>query len=218
MMKIFLLLCMIAMAETVFAEMNKSAFTMSEAISFALKHNPGLLAAGKEIEVTALGVDAAKAAKMPKADFTAGMSRYRYPTALTPISGSPLAGTEFPEFDNLVYDFGISFRLPLYRGGRIERGVHLAEIQKLITEDIYTFNRQELIYNITSVVYKIAQLEKLLEAAEASEKQLKEHKKNVELFLEAGTVPRVELLKTNLPARRRMCCVYQTVLKALTNS
>lgn len=201
-MKIFLLLCMIVMAETVFAEMDKSSFTMSEAISFALKNNPGILASGKEIDLTALVVDAAKAAKMPKIDLIGNVTRSRYPTALTPISGSPLAGTEFPEFDNLVYDFGISFRLPLYRGGRLARGVHIAEIQKLIAEDIYTFNRQELAYNITSVVCKIAQLEKLLEAAEASKKQLEEHKRNVGFFLEAGTVPRVELLKTEVEFAR----------------
>ncbi len=202
MIKIILLLCMVVMPETVFAEMDKSTFTMSEAISFALKNNPGILASGKEIDVTTLGVDAAKSAKMPKIDLIGNVTRHRYPTALTPISGSPLAGTEFPEFDNLVYDFGISFRLPLYRGGRLDRGVHVAEIQKLIAEDIYTFNRQELVYNITSVVYKISQLEKLLEAAEASKIQLEEHKRNVELFLEAGTVPRVELLKTEVELGR----------------
>lgn len=201
-MKIILLLCMIVMAETVFAEMDKSTFTMSEAISYALKNNPGIMASGKEIDQTALGVDAAKAAKMPKIDLIGNVTRYRYPTALTPISGSPLAGTEFPEFDNPVYEFGISFRLPLYRGGRLARGVHIAEVQKLIAEDIHTFNRQELVYNITSVVYKIAQLEKLREAAETSEKQIEKHKRNVELFLEAGAVPRVELLKTEVELGR----------------
>ncbi|TAN40993.1 MAG: TolC family protein [Nitrospirae bacterium] len=201
-MKIILLFCMIVMTGTVFAEMDKSTFTMSEAISFALKNNPGIIASGKEIDMTALGVDAAKAAKMPKIDLIGNVTRSRYPAALTPISGSPLAGTEFPEFDNPVYDFGISFRLPLYRGGRLARGVHIAEVQKLIAEDIDTFNRQELVYNITSIVYKIAQLEKLREAAEAAEKQLDKHKRNVELFLEAGTVPRVELLKTEVELGR----------------
>ncbi|MDA8079883.1 MAG: TolC family protein [Nitrospiraceae bacterium] len=202
MKKVIILLFMIFMAETAVAETKKNTFTLTEAISFALKNNPGILAAEKEIDLTALGVDAAKTAKMPKIDLIGNATRYRYPTALTPISGSPLAGTEFPEFDNLVYDFGISFRLPLYRGGRLARGVHIAEVQKLIAEDIYAFNRQELAYNITSVVYKIAQLEKLLEAAEASKKQLEKHKRNVELFLEAGTVPRVELLKTEVEFAR----------------
>ncbi|RPI36613.1 MAG: TolC family protein, partial [Nitrospiraceae bacterium] len=101
-----------------------------------------------------------------------------------------------------VYDFGVFFRMPLYRGGRLDRQVHIAEVQQLIAEDIYALNRQELAYNITSVFYKIAQLEKLLEAAEASKKQLGEHRKNVEHFLDAGTVPRVDLLKTEVEFAR----------------
>ena len=202
MKKAIILLFMIVTVATAFAETGKNTFSLSEAISFALKNNPGIMASGKEIDLKALGVDAAKSAKMPKIDIIGNVTRYRYPTALTPISGSPLAGAEFPEFDNQVYDLGITFRLPLYRGGRLDGGVHIAEVQKLIAEDIYTFYRQELVYNITSVVYKIAQLEKLLEAAEASEKQLGKHKRNVELFLEAGTVPRVELLKTEVEFAR----------------
>lgn len=59
-------------------------------------------------------------------------------------------------------------------------------------------NKQELIYNLTSVYYKIYQLEKLLEATKASVRQLEAHKRNVELFLKAGTVPKVELLKTEV--------------------
>lgn len=202
MKKIFFFLCVVLAVETVFADMNKNTLTLSEAVSFALKNNPGIIASGKDIDLTALGVDSAKGAKMPKVDFIGNVSRYRYPAALTPISGSPLAGAEFPEFDNLVYDLGISFRLPLYKGGRLDKEVYIAEVQKLIAEDVYIFNKQELIYNITSIVYKIAQLEKLLAAAMASEKQLEAHKRNVELFLKAGTVPRIELLKTEVELAR----------------
>ncbi|RPI33150.1 MAG: TolC family protein, partial [Nitrospiraceae bacterium] len=202
MKKIIILMFIIAAHGTAFAETEKGTFTLSEAVSFALRNNPGMRAAETGIDLNKLGVSAAKAAKMPKIDFSGGVSKYRYPTPLTPISGSPLEGTEFPEFDDQVYDFGVFFRMPLYRGGRLDRQVHIAEVQQLIAEDIYALNRQEVAYNITSVFYKIAQLEKLLEATEASKKQIGEHRKNVEHFLDAGTVPRVDLLKTEVEFAR----------------
>lgn len=194
--RIAVLACLILLSDAAFADTEKASYTLSEAVDFALKNNPGLAASDKDREIETYGVEMAKAGRMPRLDFNSGITRYRYPTPITPISGSPLAGAGFPEFDTLTYDMGVSFTLPLYRGGRLDREVKIAEIRKLIAEDTFHSNRQELIYNVTSVFYKIGQLEKLLEANEASVKRLETHKRNVELFLKAGTVPMVELLKT----------------------
>lgn len=179
-------------------QMNKSSFTLSEAIEFALKNNPGFIRSGKDVEIETYGISEAKANKMPRLDFNSGVTMYRYSSPITPISGSPLKGSGFPEFDRNIYDFGVSFMLPLYRGGRLDTGVTIAEIKKSIADDMLRMSKQELIYNLTNVYYKIYQLEKLLEATEASVKQLEAHKKNVELFLQAGTMPKVELLKTEV--------------------
>lgn len=191
----FLTLCFLMISDAALAD-EKISYTLSEAVEFALQNNPGLAVSGKEIEIEAYGIERAKAEKMPRLDFNSGITRYRYPAPVTPISGNPLAGATFPEFDNTINDMGVSFFLPLYRGGRLDRGVAIAEIKKHIAEDTFQVSRQELIYNITSVFYKIGQLDRLLEANEASVKQLEAHKRNVKLFLQAGTVPMVELLKT----------------------
>lgn len=64
---------------------------------------------------------------MPRLDFNGGATRYRYASPITPISGSPLEGADFPKFDKSIYDFGVSFTLPIYRGGRLDAGVTIAE-------------------------------------------------------------------------------------------
>lgn len=179
-------------------EMTKTSYTLSEVIEFALKNNPKIIQSGKDVEIGTYGISEAKANKMPLLDFNGGVTRYRYASPITPISGSPLNGSGFPEFDSNIYDFGVSFILPLYRGGRLDAGVTIAEIKKSIADDMFRMSRQELIYNLTNVYYKIYQLEKLLEANEASVRQLETHKKNVEFLLQVGTVPKVELLKTEV--------------------
>lgn len=188
-------ICLLMISNAAFASDHVS-YTLSEAVVFAFKNNPRLAASGKDVEIETYGIDRAKAERMPRVDFNSGITRYRFAAPITPISGSPLAGAGFPEFDNTIYDMGVSFALPLYRGGRLDREVEIAKIKKLMAADTFHISRQELIYNVTGVFYKIGQLKRLLEANEASVKQIESHKRNVELFLQAGTVPKVELLKT----------------------
>ncbi|MEW6116281.1 MAG: TolC family protein [Nitrospirota bacterium] len=219
-----LIIGIILIARGAFAESDKMDFTLSEVIDFALKNNPGIRSSRSDIEIENYGIKAAKAAKWPKVDLSSGVTRYRYPSPITPIAGSPLAGAAFPEFDKTIYDASVVFSLPFYRGGRLDREVQIAELRRAIAEDTFHMNRQELIYNLTSVYYKIYELEKLLAANESSVQQLVTHKKNIELFLEAGTVPRVDLLKTEaalahaqqtaLLTRNSLASTYE-LLKAL---
>ncbi len=177
-----------------------SAYTLSGTIQYALRHNPYLRRAGRDIEAESYGIDTAKAERMPKIDFGGGLTRYRYDTPLTPVVIQPPIGsaTDFPEYRKTVWNTGVSFRLPLFRGGRLYRGVHVAEMKKAVAQDNYKTSRQDLIYNISSVYYKIVQFEKLLLANDASVKQLETHKKNIELSLKTGTVPKLDLLKTDV--------------------
>lgn len=192
------IICIILLTGPAIAGTEKDSYTLSEIVGYALKNNPGIILSQKDLQSESFGISAAKADKMPKVDFNTGITRYRYPTPVTPISGSPLAGAAFPEFDNTLYDMGAVFRMPLYKGGRLDRGVLIAEMKRAVAEDNCRLSRQELVFNLTNIYYKIAQLEKLLEANEASVKQFEAHKKDVELFLIAGTVPQVELLKTEV--------------------
>ncbi len=175
-------------------------YSLGSVIRYALKHNPGVRIAGRNIESETYGVDSARADMMPKVDFTGGVTRYRWDMPLTPIVITlPLnQGTEIPEFKRTIWDTGVSFRLPLFRGGRLVRGLHVAEMKKAVAEDRLRMTKQDLVYNLSSVYYKIAQLERLFIASDSAVRQLESHKKNVELFLKTGTAPRLDLLKTEV--------------------
>jgi outer membrane protein len=182
-------------------------YNLSSVIAYALANNPRLKISEKDIVTEVYGLRSARGERMPKIDFSSGVTRYRYATPLTPmVITSPLGlgGLDLPEFKRTVYDAGGSFRLPLFRGGRLYRGVLVAEMKKTLAEDNYVVTRQELVYNLSSVYYKIGQLEKLLQANEASVTQLEEHKKKVELFLKTGSVPLLDLLKTEVELSHAM--------------
>jgi outer membrane protein len=178
------------------AEKGADAYKLSEVVSYGLKNNPSIRSAKTDVDIETYGIRSAKADRMPRLDLTGGATRYRYPTAVTPLYGTPPSNFVFPEFDTTIYDAGVSFTMPLYRGGRLDRGVTVAELRKSVAEDLLSMNRQELVYNLTSSFYKTLQLEKLLGANRETVKQLEAHRKNVELFYRAGTAPKVDLLKT----------------------
>lgn len=168
-------------------------------IDYAIKHNPALRIANQNIDIEDQGVRAAKADRMPRIDVTGGYTRYRYANPLTPIviDTLPLLPSDIPDFEKNVYDGFATFSVPLFRGGRLMRGVTIAELKRSMARDYHTRNLHELIYNVTAVYYKLAQLEELFQAFAAQEKGLQAHRTDVESFLKAGTVPRLDLLKAD---------------------
>jgi|GEM_PF-336625 len=188
------------------AEKDSDKYTLPRIISYAMKNNPRIRIAAKDIEAEMYGIGSAKADRMPKIDGGAGITRYHYDYPLTPIVIQPPIGpgTEFPLFRSTVWDAGLSFRLPLFKGGRLFRSVNVAEMKKAVADDNYRMSKQELAYNISSVFYKIAQLEKLFLANDASVKQLEVHKQNVEIYLKTGTAAKLDLLKTDVELSHAM--------------
>jgi outer membrane protein len=175
-------------------------YNLASIISYALKNNPGLKMAEKDIESEKYGIDSAKADRIPRIDLGGGITRFRYDTPLTSV----VPGTDYPAYRRTIWDTGVSFKLPLFRGGRLYRAVNVAEIKRALAQDTYRMNKQELVYNLTSVYYKIVQLEQLLLASDQAVRQLESHKKNVELYLKTGTVAKLDLLKTDVELSHSM--------------
>jgi outer membrane protein len=182
------------------AKLQVERYTLPEMLVYALQNNPRVRISARDIEIETYGIDAAQAERMPRIDFGSGASRYRYATPLTPpvISGSFGPGLDFPAYSRNIYDAGGSFRLPIFKGGRLYRAVLVAELRKAIAQENLVTSKQDLIYNLSSVFFKIAELEKLLTATEGTVKQFEAHKHDVEVFYKAGAVAYIDLLKTDV--------------------
>jgi len=175
------------------------SFSLPSLIRYAVRHNPALRITRQNIEIENQGLRAAQADRMPRIDVTGGYTRYRYPAPLTPIviSSLPLFATDIPDFEKNVYDGFATFSVPLFKGGRLLRGVTIAGLKKSMAQDFHTRNLHELVYNVTAVYYKLAQLRQLLGACEAQVKGLEAHRRDVESFLRAGTAPKLDLFKAD---------------------
>ncbi len=187
-------------AEGVATHSQVEIYTFASVVEYALKNNPRVRMSAKDVETEAYGIDAARAERMPRIDFGSSATRYRYPTPLTPliISKPSDFGVDIPDFERNIYDASGSFRLPLFKGGRLYRGVRVAEMRKALAEDNYMTTKQDLVYNLSGVFFKIAELEQLLRAHEASAQALEAHKRDVTTMLEAGSAAQIDLLKTDV--------------------
>lgn len=173
-------------------------FTLSDIIHHAMINSPTIKQAESNVAVEQANLKAAKSERFPKIELGGGGARYHYPTPVTPISGSPLAGVPFPEFSETIYDVGAFLHLPLYKGGRLVRNVELSELRGAAAADLLVAKRQDLIYNLTSVYYKILQLNSFMQSTEAQVRGLETHQRQVEDFFKAGKVAQVELLKAQV--------------------
>ena len=180
------------------AEESVETYTLSDIIRYAVAHSPGLKQAEKNVEIERQAVRAAKGERLPKLDLGGGVTRYHYPTPVTPISGSPFTGVPFPEFSETIYDAGAFLVIPIYKGGRLVKNVELSELRQSAAADTLAATRRDLVYNLTSVYYKILQLNRLVEAKEAQVKELEAHEQQVRAFVKSGKVARVEILKSEV--------------------
>jgi outer membrane protein len=177
---------------------HRASFTLPELVQYALANNPGVKQAEKNVDIERSGVRSAKAERFPQVSVAGGATRYHYPTPVTPISGSPLAGVPFPEFSETIYDLGAYLVLPIYKGGRLVNNVRLSELRQSASMDLLTAARRDLVFNVTSLYYKILQLGRLKVSREAQLGQLEAHRNQVENFFKAGRAARVELLRSEV--------------------
>lgn len=197
MKKTVVVIGILLLPSALYAESDLPSYNLPQVIEFALKNEPRLTGLGKDVKATEYAIDAAKGERWPKVDLGAGITRYRYPTAISPIAGSPQTSS-FPDFDNDIYDAGVSLKIPLYRGGRLEKNVDIARITRMVSEGTFRQGKQELVYNLTSTYCKILGLEALLKAREQMVTQLEEHRRVTDQFVKAGRSARVDLMKTDV--------------------
>ncbi|MBI4666999.1 MAG: TolC family protein [Nitrospinae bacterium] len=178
------------------------ALALEDVIRIGMERSPQVKAADEGVTVEAESENVARGERWFRVDAQAAATRYRYDSPLTPISGIPGPGSTFPDFANPVYDAVLSFSFPLYRGGRLERNVAIAGLRRDVAENMAVLAREELKFNLTSVYYKILQLQRSRVSGESTVKQLDAHYRDTGLFVKSGAAARLDLLKTDAELKR----------------
>ena len=165
--------------------------SLSDAIGRALSQNPQQLSQQLEIDRTGAALAAARAARSPTLDASASATRYAYPTFVHGIREVSV----FPPLDQTIYDLGLALKLPLYTGGRVAQGIVLADLGQQIARERERLGAQELTFNVSSVYFKIQQLDALAQVYAARIASLEAQLQRATLLRESGKTGKLDQLK-----------------------
>lgn len=168
-----------------------TTLTLPGAISQALASNPQHLSQQLEIHRTGSDVDAARAASRPTLDASASAMRFGYPTF---VHGIRTVGV-FPPLDKNIVDLGLTFKLPLYTGGRLDKGIVLAELGQQMARERERLGVQELTFNVSTAYFKIQQLDALTQVYAARISSLEAQQRRAALMRDSGKTGQLETLR-----------------------
>ncbi|HEX6016594.1 MAG TPA: TolC family protein, partial [Burkholderiaceae bacterium] len=168
-----------------------AALSLTDALRLALANNPEHLSRRLDVDRTAAGLAAARAAKRPEIEAGASTTRYGHPTLVHSIRAPGV----FPPLDETIVALGLALKLPLYTGGRLEQGVVLADLGGQIALEHERLGAQELAFNVSSVYFKIQQLDALAQVYAARIESLEAQAQRAALLRQTGKTGKLDQLK-----------------------
>jgi len=162
----------------------KLVLTLDKSVELALKHNPEIRMAEKEIAKAKAGVGEAYSSILPQLDANASflhnwkIQSQTIPNFLKPMLG-PLAPPGMPDFVNIsfglenTFTYGASVTQPLFLGGAGIAGIQTAKASKRMTEKNYEAKKQSLIHQSTSAFYSCLLTKELINVQEEAFSQAK---------------------------------------------
>lgn len=186
---------------SIFSFCEERYFNLKEIIEYSIKNNPEIIINNKEIEKENINIEMERANKMPFFYFSGNGNRFKYPYPVIPISFEE-GKLVIPEFDRTIFNYGFQFLFPLYKGSRIERGILLSEIKREIKKVNLKTGLEDLKYTLGNLYFEILKMEKRKKVKESSIEQMKAHKESAEIFYKAGSVPKIDLIKTEVELKR----------------
>jgi len=170
--------------------------SLQEAIDRALADNPGLQAA-KERKLSAERTSAAAFRRhFGLVRAVAWGTRYEDDQILLPISKQLLGGGlgDLP-FDRDQLHYGVTFELPLYVGGRLFAQSHLSDLKADEAAALLSGTRWQIRANVVSVYAANQSLAAAVKAYSEQVATLNKTRERLELMVNEGKAPEVDLLK-----------------------
>jgi len=169
---------------------------MADAIDLALDHSPGLQAVAEQARAADRAAAVSFRQHFGSVEAVAWTSRYQDAQILRPISQEILAGglPDLP-FARDQLHYGVTFELPLFVGGTLVAGSHLARLKADEAGVLLDGTRWQVRANVTTL-YAATQVLTAATAAYGDEvTSLGRTHAQVDLMVQQGKRPQVDLLK-----------------------
>jgi outer membrane protein TolC len=199
MVPVFLVCVLIAhSAPPALGEDSDGTISLNEAIKTALEQNQNVLVAERRVYEAQHSLVEARAAFFPSFDAVASYQRIDdSPSFEVPIP-FPGMSNEVSFMPTESYRAGFAGQQPLFTGGRLYNTYRVADAGLLASERDLEAVQNDLVFLVKRAYYQILVSQKFAAVAEQSVKLLDAQLRDIQRFLEAGLVARVDLLQTEV--------------------
>jgi len=181
--------------------------TLDQALDAALTQSPLIASSRSDVEAARQGRRAAQGRRLPQVNLYARATRLSDPQAVIPIKSF---GGEPPVFSRDQYGAGVTFRIPLYEGGRLKNQVTVAELSRAISESGLRLTTQDLIADVTNVFNRILYLNGLIAAEEETLSALEKSRDDAAVKLKVGRIAPVDLMRMETQAAEQKQALIQS--------
>jgi len=175
-----------------FTFQNSWAITLNEAIDTALKKSPLILIEKEKINQSIQQMRVKKAKNLGSINVVGSYTTYNIPRTLAPIV--PPISPNIVTSKN-IGSLGLKYDVMLFNGFSDLRSIEIAELSKKISKTDFALGKEQLIYNIKSIYFKILTLKKERVSALSYQKALETLQSKVEQEYELGKKAKLDLLK-----------------------
>ncbi len=169
--------------------------TLENAIDISLANNPSLAADEYGFQASLAGKDEAAGEALPEIHLEGGYTSYRDSRLIKPRR---MGTSDVLQFSDELASGDIVISMPIYTGGRITNQIKIAQLAAQAKKQQLAFNKEELIFNVSSVYYSILSQKEVINSLLFSQKTLKEHHKKTRELLDSQKAAKVDLLRTDV--------------------
>lgn len=180
--------------------------TLGEAMLLALKHNPGLKAAGLTLETSEAEVAKARARFLPKVNFG---ETYNFSDNPSQVFMSKLNQRVFTQNDFLLdnlnnpkaygnFRAGLTMSQPLFQGGEALLGYSQARLGREMAGAYVLSSRQQLMFQVTQAYFGLQLAREKLGVVRKAQETAAQHLKIAQTRYQAGSVVRSDVLSAEV--------------------
>ncbi len=172
-------------------EQIKPPFTLEQCIEIALSHNPDIGSRRFNVLSAKAQQAIAEGERWPEIKIQSDYKHYLDDQRLI----QPRYPNEPGVWDNDILSGDIIFKMPLFTAGRITNRIMAAKLLRKSSQYQLARTREELVFNVSEVFYRILAQKYIISSLEFSQKVLQAHRKRVKDMIEVQRAAKVDLLR-----------------------
>ena len=185
-----------AVAQEVAPATGPLALQLDQAIAMALDQSPAVKAATYQALSARDKASAVNRTHWGALDAVASVSRFEADRLLVPMTSQLLAGgLHNAPFDRDQIHYGLTYQIPLYLGGKLSAGIEMAKLEAAKADALRDGTTWQVRFNVVSLYAGVQALDGALTASGELIQTLAAVHKRLELMVEQGKRPELDLLK-----------------------